>query len=203
MKLYYMTGTCALASFISLLETGVPFEHSKVDRKTRIADDGADLNLLNPKGYVPVLKLDDGAVLTENVAVLPYIADLNPATKLAPPCGTMARHRLMEWLSYVNGEVHKNFSPLFNPAVPDAMKDIAKNNLARRLGYIEDRLDGKTYLLGEDFSVADAYLFVVLSWRDRVGVDITRFARVVAFVDRIRARPAVQAARKAEGLPPL
>lgn len=202
MKLYYLNGACSLASLISLTEAGVPFEHAAVDRKTKIAADGQDLNALNPKGYVPVLKLDDGQVLTENVAVLQYIAELNPAAKLAPSFGTMARWRLIEWLGYVNSEVHKNFGLLFNPAVPDAMKEIAKANIARRLGYIEDSLGAKPYLLGDDFSVADAYLYVVLSWRQRTGVDITQFPKLTAYFERVRARPAVQRARKAEGLSP-
>jgi glutathione S-transferase len=202
MKLYTLTGACSLASLISLTEAGVPFEHSAVDRKTKIAADGQDLVKLNPKGYVPVLVLDDGQVLTENVAVLPYIGDLNPTAKLAPPPGTMARSRLLEWLGYVNGEVHKNFSLLFNPAVPDPMKQIARDNIARRLGYIEDKLGAKPYLLGDHFTVADAYLYVVLSWRERVGVDIGKFPQLTAYFERVRARPAVVAARRAEGLAP-
>jgi glutathione S-transferase len=202
MKLYTLKGACSLASLISLTEAGVKFEHSAVDPKTKVAADGQNILQLNPKGYVPVLQLDDGEVLTENVAVLPYIADLNPAAKLAPPVGTLARFRLQEWLGYVNGEVHKNFSLLFNPTVPEAMKQIAKDNIARRLGYIEDKLGARPYLLGDDFSVADAYLYVVLSWRERLGVDISKFPKLTAFFERVRARPAVVAARQAEGLPP-
>jgi glutathione S-transferase len=201
MKLYYLAGACSLASFISLTEAGIPFEHAAVDRNTRKIPDGRDYAAINPKGYVPALELDNGDVLTENIALLPYIGDLNPAAKLAPPAGTMARYRLQEWLGYINGEVHKNFGLLFNPAVPDAMKEIARANIARRLGYIEGKLGDKPYLLGEDFSVADAYLYVVLSWREKLRVDISQLPKLTAFYERVRARPAVQASRKAEGLP--
>jgi glutathione S-transferase len=201
MKLYYLPGTCSLASFISLIEVGIHFEPVLVDRKTRKLPDGRDYATLNPKGYVPALELDDGEILTENTALLPYIADLNPGAKLAPPIGTMLRIRLHEWLAYVNGELHKNFSLLFNPTVPDAMKQIARDNIARRVSYIEDKLGDKSYLLGDDFSVADAYLYVILSWRQKLGVDISKFPKVTALYERVRARPSVQAARKAEGLP--
>jgi glutathione S-transferase len=200
MKLYYLPGACSLASLISLIETGVKVEAVPVDRQTRKLPDGRHYNEINPKGYVPALQLDDGEVLTENVALLPYIADLNPGAKLAPPVGTRERYRLQEWLGYLNGEVHKNFSPLFNPAATDAMKQIAKDNIARRLGYIESQLGDKPYLMGEDFTVADAYLYVILSWRERVGVDISAFPKLTALYERVRARPSVQAARKAEGL---
>lgn len=200
MKLYYLQGACSLASLISLIEAGARFEPVAVDRKTRKIPDGRDYSAVNPKGYVPALELDDGEVLTENVAVLPFIADLNPSANLAPAVGTRARFRLQEWLGYLNGEVHKNFSTLFNPAAPDAMKQIAKDNLAKRIGFIEQKLGDKPFLLGENFSVADAYLYVILSWRERMGVDISSFPKVTALYDRVRARPAVQAARKAEGL---
>lgn len=202
MKLYYLPGACSLASLISLIEGGANFERVLVDRATRKLPDGRAYTTVNPKGYVPALELDDGDVLTENTSLLPYIADLNPGAKLAPPLGTKLRIRLHEWLAYLNGELHKNFSLLFNPATPDAMKQIAKENIARRLAYIEDRLDDRSYLLGNDFSVADAYLYVILSWRERLGVDISNFPKVTALYERIRARPSVKEARKAEGLPP-
>jgi glutathione S-transferase len=200
MKLYYLQGACSLASLISLIEAGAKFEPVAVERKTKKLPDGRDYTDVNPKGYVPALELDDGEVLTENTAVLPYIADLNPSANLAPPVGTRARFRLQEWLGYLNGEVHKNFSPLFNPSVPEAMKQIAKENIARRLAFIEARLGDKPFLMGDSFSVADAYLYVILSWRDRVGIDISGFPKVTALYERVRARPAVAAARKAEGL---
>lgn len=202
MKLYYLTGACSLASFISLLEAGVEFEHAAVDRKTKKTADGEDYLAINPKGYVPALKLDNGEVLTENVALLPYIADLNPAARLAPPPGTLERYRLQEWLGYINGEVHKNFSVLFNASAPEPTKQLARDNIDRRLSFIEDKLGHKPYLLGEQFSVADAYLYVVLSWRERIGVDISQFPKLTAFFERVRARPSVRAAREAEGLKP-
>lgn len=202
MKLYYLTGACSLASFICLTEAGVPFERVAVDRKTRSTADGEDFNQINPKGYVPALRLDSGALLTENVAVLSYIADLNPAARLAPPTGTFERYRLLEWLGYVNGEVHKNFSVLFNASSPEVTRTAAQSSLARRLGFIETALGEAPFLMGDDFSVADAYLYVTLSWRARVGVDITPLARLTALYERVRARPSVQAARVAEGLAP-
>lgn len=201
MKLYYLPGACSLASLISLTEAGAKFEAVQVDRKTKKLPDGRDYTDVNPKGYVPALQLDDGEVLTENTAVLPYIADLNPSAKLAPPAGTLERFRLQEWLGYLNGEVHKNFSPLFNPSVPEEMKKISKDNIARRLALIESRLGDKPFLMGENFSVADAYLYVILSWREKLGVDISAFPKVTALYERVRARPSVAAARKAEGLP--
>lgn len=200
MKLYYLPGACSLASIISLIEAGAKFDAVGVDRKTRKLPDGRDYNEVNPKGYVPALQLDDGEVLTENVAVLPYIADLNPGANLAPPVGTRERFRLQEWLGYLNGEMHRNFSPLFNPSMPEAAKQISKDNIARRTAFIEAKLGDKPFLMGENFTVADAYLYVILSWRDRVGVDISAFPKVTALYERVRARPSVKAALKAEGL---
>ncbi|MFC4313052.1 glutathione transferase GstA [Steroidobacter flavus] len=200
MKLYYLQGACSLASLISLIEVGAKFEPVAVDRKTRKVPDGRDYNAVNPKGYVPALELDDGEILTENTAVLPYIADLKPSANLAPPAGTLARFRLQEWLGYLNSELHKNFSTLFNPSAPEAMKQIAKDNIARRVAFIEDKLGDRPFLTGENFSVADAYLYVILSWREKLGVDISKFPKVTALYERVRARPSVQSARKAEGL---
>lgn len=200
MKLYYLQGACSLASLIALIEAGAKFEAVPVDRKTRKLPDGRDYAEVNPKGYVPALELDDGEVLTENTAVLPYIADLNPGANLAPAAGTRARFRLQEWLGYLNGELHKNFSTLFNPSTPEAVKQMAKDNIARRTALIEDRLGDQPFLLGDTFSVADAYLYVILSWRQKLGVDLSAFPKVTALYERIRARPAVQSARKAEGL---
>ena len=200
MKLYYLPGACSLASLISLLEAGADFEAVAVDRKTKKLPDGRDYAEVNPKGYVPALELDDGEVLTENTAVLPYIADLNPSANLAPAAGTRTRFRLQEWLGYLNGELHKNFSTLFNPSAPEAAKQMAKDNIARRVAFIEDKLGDQPFLLGEAFSVADAYLYVILSWRQKLGVDLSQFPKVTALYERIRARPSVQSARKAEGL---
>jgi len=197
MKLYYMTGACSLASAISLLEAGLKFELVKVDRHTRRTADGLDHNEINPKGYVPVLKLDNGEVLTENVAVLQYIADQNPAAKLAPPAGTLERYRLVEWLAFINSEVHKAFSPLFRKDAPEEVKQYTRKNLAARLEYLQRILANRHFLMGEQFTVADAYLFTVLGWSTHVDVDIGQLKR---YVERIGARPHVIEAMKAEGL---
>ena len=197
MKLYFTTGACSMASNIALHEAGIQFELSKVDRRTKRAD-GVDFVTINPKGYVPALRLDDGQVLTENVAVLQYIGDLNPAAKLTPPAGTLERYRLQEWLSFINSEVHKSFSPLFNSEATEDTKTYARNQLAKRLAYLEDALGDKKYLMGDQFTVADAYLFTVLGWGVHVAVDIG--PKLKSYVDRIRARPHVIEAMTAEGL---
>ena len=199
MKLYYMAGACSLASLISLIEGGQKFEAIALDRATRKTADGKDFASINPKGYVPALVLDNGEVLTENAALLAYIGDLNPAAKLIPASG-LERFRVQEWLAYINSEVHKTVSPLFNPATPDAAKQAAKEYLAKRLSLIEQRLGSNDFLTGAAFTVADAYLYVVLSWRSKVGVNIDKFPKLAAFYDRVKARPSVKAARQAEGL---
>jgi glutathione S-transferase len=200
MKLYYFSGACSLASHISLLEAGLSFELVKVDRTSRKTSDGQDYNEVNPKGYVPALKLDNGDVLTENVTVLQYVADRNPAAKLAPATGTMERYHLMEWLSFINSEVHKNFSPLFRADAPEDTKQYVRKTLAVRVGYIEKTIGEKSYLTGEQFTVADAYLFTVLSWAPRVNVDFNEWPRLKRYVERVGKRPHVIEARKAEGL---
>src|ERR1700716_2252235 len=197
MKLYIMTGACSMASNIALHEAGIQFEISKVDRRTKRAD-GVEFVTINPKGYVPALRLDDGQVLTENVAVLQYIADLKPAAKLAPPAGTLERYRLQEWLSFINSEVHKAFTPLFSSEATEETKTYARNYLAKRLAYLEGALGDNTYLMGDQFTVADAYLFTVLGWGAHVGVDIG--PKLKSYVDRVRARPHVIEAMTAEGL---
>ena len=197
MKLYFSTGSCSMASNIALHEAGIQFELSKVDKRTKRAD-GVDFATINPKGYVPALRLDDGQVLTENVAVLQYIADLNPAAKLAPAAGTMERYRLQEWLSFINSELHKSFTPLFSSEATEDMKTFARNNLAKRLAYLEGALGDKKYLMGDQFTIADAYLFTVLGWGSHVGVEIG--PKLKTYVDRVRARPHVIEAMTAEGL---
>jgi glutathione S-transferase len=197
MKLYISTGACSMASNIALHEAGIQFELSKVDKRTKRVD-GVDFATINPKGYVPALRLDDGQVLTENVAVLQYIADLNPAAKLAPAAGTLERYRLQEWLSFVNSELHKSFTPLFSSEATEDMKTYSRNYLAKRLSYLEGALGDKKYLMGDQFTVADAYLFTVLGWGSHVGVDIG--PKLKSYVDRVRARPHVIEAMTAEGL---
>jgi|SRR5882757_5454920 len=197
MKLYLTPGTCSMASNIALHEAGIPFELVKVDKRTKRAN-GIDFLTINPKGYVPALQLDDGQVLTENVVVLQYIADLNPAAKLAPPAGTMERYRLQEWLSFINSEVHKSFSPLFSSEATEDIKTYARNILAKRLAYVEKALGDNKYLLGDQFTIADAYLSTVLGWGSHVAVDIG--PRLKAYLDGVRARPHVIEAMTAEGL---
>lgn len=200
MKLYYLTGACSQASNIALRDAGLAFELVKVDRHTRKTADGLDFNDVNPKGYVPALRLDSGEVLTENVAVLQYIADRNPGAKLAPVPGTLERYRLMEWLSYINSELHKGYGPLFKHDVPQAMKDYVRPHLLARIDYLERALGARTFLMGEQYTIADPYLFVVLSWSPHVNIDLERWPQLKRYVERIRERPNVQAALKAEGL---
>ena len=200
MKLFFAPGACSLASHIALHETGLSFEAIKVEGRGQKTAGGEDYLRITAKGYVPALKLDDGAVLTEGTAILPYIGDLKPTLGLAPAAGTMARYRMHEWLGYINSEVHKNFSPFFTPGTTDEQKAAAKANLSRRLGFIETELGGNAFLLGDHFTVADAYLFTVLGWLGYVGMDLGQWPQLKAYHGRIAGRPAVQAAMKAEGL---
>jgi glutathione S-transferase len=199
MKLYYMVGACSLASLIALQESGVAFETAALDRKTRRTSDGLDYKEVNSKGYVPALRLDDGQVLTENVAVLLYIADINPAAKLAPAAGTLERYRLIEWLAFISSEIHKNYSPLFSPAASEDTKQFMRGNLAKRLDWLNGAL-GSTLLTGDTFTVADAYLFTVLGWSGKVGVDLAKWPNLKRFHAELASRPSVLAALKAEGL---
>jgi len=200
MKLYYAPGACSLASHIALHETGLAFEIEKMDFATKKTASGEDFNQINPKGYVPAMKLNDGSVLTEGGAILQYIADQQPDSGLAPKAGTMERYRLQEWLTFIGTELHKTFSPLFNKATTEETKASARNLLAKRLGYVETQLANKPYLMGDKFSVADAYLFTVVNWSNFVGFDLGPFPRINEFMARVAARPKVQAAMKAEGL---
>jgi glutathione S-transferase len=200
MKLYYMKGACSLASYISLNEAGVKFDAVEVDHKTHKTRDGEDLSKINGKNYVPVLRLDSGEILTENVAVLSYIGDLNPDAKLAPPSGTFERYRLLEFLAYIASELHKNFGPLFDPKGSADVKRFVRGNLAKRVAWIEQALGSKPYLLGSQFSVADAYLYVVLSWTSHVGIDLGQWPALKAHNERVGQRPSVIAARNAEGM---
>jgi glutathione S-transferase len=200
MKLYFSPGACSLASHIALHEAGVAFEAVKVEGRGQKTAGGEDYSNITAKGYVPALKLDDGSVLTEGTAILPYVGDLKPASGLAPAAGTMARYRLHEWLGYINSEVHKNFSPFFTPGTTDEQKAAAKTNLSRRLGFIENDLGTRSFLLGDSFTVADAYLFTVLGWLRYVGMGLDQWPQLKAYHGRIAGRPAVQAAMKAEGL---
>ncbi|MES1981139.1 MAG: glutathione transferase GstA [Pseudomonadota bacterium] len=200
MKLYYLPGACSLASHIALYETGLPFEADKVIKATKMTAGGEDFMQLNPKGYVPAIRLDDGSVLTEGGAVLQYIADQKPGSGLAPAAGTMERYRLQEWLTFISSEIHKSFSPFFNPATTEEAKTNLRNLLGKRLGYVETQLANKAHLMGDKFTVADAYLFVVLGWSGRAEFDLAPFPEIQQYLLRVGARPAVQAAMKAEGL---
>lgn len=200
MKLYYSPGACSLASHIALQETGLPFEIDRFIASTGKTASGEDFLQINPKGYVPTIRLDDGAVLTEGGAVLQYIADQNPAAGLAPEAGTMERYRLQEWLTFIGTEIHKTYSPLFSKTVSADVRDRGFDVLTRRIGLVETRLDKSPYLMGDHFTVADAYLFVVLRWSVPVGFDLTPFPKVREYMDRIAVRPGVQSAMKAEGL---
>ncbi|HWL63050.1 MAG TPA: glutathione binding-like protein [Steroidobacteraceae bacterium] len=202
MKLYYLTGACSLASYISLIEAGQKFEAYAVDRGTRRTADGKDFNSISPKGYVPVLELDDGTRLTENVAVLTYISTLDASGKLGPKLGSMECFRILEWLAFINSEIHKNLSTLFRPTSTEDMKRLAREAALLRYGYVEQTLGDKPFLTGNDFTVADAYLYVTLSWRNRLGVDISGLPKLSAFYERCHARPSVQRARKEEGSSP-
>ena len=199
MKLYYSPGACSLSPHITLHESGLKFEHVAAPTKTHQLDDGTDYYTINPLGYVPLLELDDGTRLREGPAIVQYIADQVPDKKLAPANGTMARYKLQSWLTFIGTELHKGFSPLFNPATPEEFKKITIDKLLSRLKWVDGELAGKQYLMG-DFSVADPYLFTVTNWASRVGVDISGFANIAAFRERMTARPAVQAAMRHEGL---
>ena len=200
MRLYSMPGACSLAANIALREAAIPFELVKVSHHTHKTADGVDFSRINSKGYVPALALDSGELLTENAALLQYIADLSPAARLAPPAGTLERYRLSEWLAYINSEVHKSFSPMFAPNASDDMKQYARANLTKRLGWLAQQLGSQPYLLGEQFTVADAYLFVTLSWSALVGFDLSPWLNLQAFQERVAARPSVIEAMTAEGL---
>ena len=199
-KLYYVPGACSLSPHIALREAGLPFDLVLANLKTKTLADGSDYLAVNPKGQVPVLELNDGQRLTEGPAIVQYIADQAPAAKLAPPAGTLARYRLMEWLNFITSELHKGFTPLFSPATPEEYKTIARARLIDRLTWVDSQLAGKDYLMSEGFSVADAYLFTVVNWSKPVGLDISALKNLAAFMGRVAARPAVQEALKAEGL---
>ncbi len=200
MQLYFSPGACSLASHIALREAGVPFEAVKVDGRAKKTASGEDYWQVTAKGYVPALRLDDGQVLTEGTAILPYVADQNPAAKLAPAAGTLDRYRLHEWLGYINSEVHKGFGVFFTPGATDEAKAAGKTNLAKKFVFVQQQLEGKDYLVGNAFSVADAYLFTVLGWTRVVGIDLGEWPGLKSYHARILTRPAVQAAMKAEGL---
>ena len=200
MKLYYSPGACSLAVHITLCETGLPFEKESVDLASKKTAGGADFSAINAKGYVPALQLDNGEVLTEGPAINQYLADLVPEKKLAPANGTLDRVRLQSWLTFIGTELHKSFSPLFRPGSSDEAKKQATDAIANRLTYVNNQLAGKQYLVAEQFSIADAYLFTVVGWMGFLSMPTDAYPHVQALVARVGARPAVQTALKAEGL---
>jgi glutathione S-transferase len=200
MKLYYSAGACSLSPHIALEEAGLTYEALAAPTKTHKLADGTDYYTINPLGYVPLLVLDDGTQLREGPAIVQYIADQVPAKNLAPANGTIARYKLQEWLTFIGTELHKTFSPLFNPATPDETKTASKDKLASRLKWVEGQLAGKQYLMGDTFTVADGYLFTVTNWSAPTGFDLTGYPNLLAYRARVAARPAVVAAMTAEGL---
>ncbi len=199
MKLYYSPGACSLSPHIALREAGLAFDLVRVDLATRKTEIGDDFRAVNPNGYVPVLILDDGTVLMEGPAIVQYVADQAPGKHLAPENGTLPRYRLQSLLNFISTELHKSFTPLFNPAASEDWKQAARDVIAERLTYLQGQMAGP-YLLGEQFSVADGYLFTVLGWCKYVNFDLSPWPRLGEYLGRIAARPAVLEALKAEGL---
>jgi glutathione S-transferase len=200
MKLYYAPGACSLSPHIILRETNTPFELVKVDLAAKKADDGSDFFAVNPNGYVPALQLDDGTILTEGPAIVQYVADQAGATSLAPANGTLDRYKLQSWLNFISSELHKTFSPLFGPKMPEEGKAVLKERLHERFASIEKHLASNTYVMGDTFTLPDAYLFTVLGWTRPLKLDMERYPHIRAYLERVGARPTVKEAMRAEGL---
>ena len=200
MKLYFAPGACSLSPHIVLREAGFNFELEQVNNQEKKTKSGQDFWAVNPKGQVPVLELDNGEKLTEGPIVVQYLADQKPAAGLLPPAGSMERYRVQEWLNFITSELHKSFGPIFRPTTPEEFKNISKENLGKRFDYLDKHFAGRQYLMGDKFTVADAYLFTVLRWTARIQMDLGKWPNLKAYVDRIAARPKVQEALKAEGL---
>jgi glutathione S-transferase len=196
MKLYFSPGACSLHPHIALRETGLPFELVRVDTRAHKTSDGRDFYAINPKGYVPALELDDGSMLTEGAVIDQYIADQKPEAKIIPPAGTLERYHVQEWLSFIATEIHKAFAPLFGGS--DEAKDLARTKIAKRFDFVAKRLDEHPYLVGDTFSVADGYLFNMLTWTQHTGIDLARWPSLRAFFARMKERPSVRAALAAE-----
>jgi len=200
MKLYYSPGACSLSPHIVACEAELPLELVKVDLQSKQTETGGDFRQVSPNGYVPALVLDDGNILTEGPAIVQYLADLAPDKRLAPEAGTFARYRLQQWLNFISTEIHKSFSPLFDAAAPQALKDPALEKLNARLGTVAEHLSEQPFLLGKEFSVADVYLFVTLGWGRYVDLDIGRWPALARYAEKISVRPGVQKALREEGL---
>jgi glutathione S-transferase len=200
MKLYYWPGACSLSPHIVSREAGIDLQLAELDRGERKTADGTVLSSVNPKNQVPVLEMDNGQTLTEGPVIVQYLADQKPGSGLLPPAGSIDRYRVQEWLNYITSELHKTFGPLFRPTTPEEFKTSSKEFLGQRFDWIDKQLAGKQYLMGDKFTVADAYLFTVVRWSPRVGIDLGKWPNITAYLDRVAARPKVQEAMKAEGL---
>lgn len=198
MKLYFAPDTCSLSPHIVLRELDLPFELIRVNNRTKRSADGGDFYRINPKGYVAALMLDDGQVITEGTAIVQYLADLHPEAGLAPPNATFERVRLQEWLNFITGEIHAGSSPLFNSTLPEEVKTLFRDKLRRRLDFVAQTLDEQAFLLGEAFSVADAYLFTVLRWMEQFSIDLKYWPSITRYMSLISQRRSVQAALAAE-----
>jgi glutathione S-transferase len=200
MKLYYSPGACSLSPHIALHEAGLAHELVKVDLKEKKTETGEDFAKINPKNQVPALMLDSGELLTEGPVIVQVIADKAAGKNLAPANGTDERYKMQEWLNFTTSELHKNFSPLFNPSIPDDVKKFFADRIIGKFKYTDSQLADRDYLMGKQFTVADGYLFVMLAWADRMKLDLSGFKNLMAFKARVAARPNVQAALKMEGL---
>jgi glutathione S-transferase len=200
MKLYFSPGACSLSPHIVSREAGIPLDLEQVDNREKKTKSGQDFWAVNPKGQVPVLEIDGGQKLTEGPVIVQYLADQKPASGLAPTPGTIDRYRVQEWLNFTTSELHKSFGPIFRPTTPDEYKKISKENIGKRLDWVDKQLAGKQYLMGDKFTIADAYLYTILRWTPRVEIDLAKWPNLKAYVDRVTARPKVQEALKAEGL---
>ena len=201
MQLYYAPGACSLASHIALEESGLPYQIVRVSLRDKKTSDGVDFNTINPKGYVPALKLDNGEVLTEGSALLAYIGELQPSRGLIPAAGTLDNYRVREWLVFIGTELHKTVGPLFSPKTPEATRVTQTEALKRRLSYVNEALAKRPFLTGERFTVADAYLFTILGWMGRLGIDLAEWPALKSYYERVEARPTVQTVLKAEAPP--
>jgi glutathione S-transferase len=200
MKLYFAPGACSLSPHIVMREAGAQYDLEQVNNQEKKTKSGTDYWTINAKGQVPVLEFDNGERLTEGPVIVQWIADQNPASGLVPPAGKLERYRVQEWLNFITSELHKTFGPIFRPTTPDAFKALSKENLGKRFDWLDKQLAGKDYLMGDKFSVADAYLFTVLRWTSRIDIDLAKWPNLKAYVDRVAARPKVQEALKVEGL---
>jgi glutathione S-transferase len=200
MKLYFSRGACSLAPHIVLREAGYTFDLEQVDLAKKRTASGDDYLKTNPKGYVPALALDDGSILTEASLILQYLADQRPQTGLVPEAGSMERYRMMEWLNFIATDIHKQFNPLWKPNTPDAMKSILVETLGKGFDYITSQLGNKPFLTGDRFTIADAYLYVLLRWSAPLKLDLSKWPKLKAYIGRVADRSSVSAALKAEGL---